>query len=163
MAHPRHEQVRQRYEYRCGYCGVSEAETGGELTIDHFRPVSSGRDDSDDNLVYACHRCNEYKGYIHPDRAEHETDARLLHPLLDNISEHIYEDENGHLLALSGAGQFHITILHLNRPQLIDNRLEKRNRELNHVHTRLLEAMVSQLISAVEELKETVDRLRKQD
>jgi hypothetical protein len=58
MAHPRHEEVRERYGRCCGYCGVSETETGGELTIDHFRPVSASGDDSADNLVYACFRCN---------------------------------------------------------------------------------------------------------
>ena len=40
--------------FRCGYCGVSETSSGGELTIDHYRPVSQNGDDSDDNLVYAC-------------------------------------------------------------------------------------------------------------
>jgi HNH endonuclease len=54
MAHPRHEEVRGRYHNRCGYCSVSETETGGELTIDHFQPVSAGGNDSDDNLVYCC-------------------------------------------------------------------------------------------------------------
>ena len=43
MAHPRHEEVRRRYGLRCGYCGVSEAETGGELTVDHFSTRVRGR------------------------------------------------------------------------------------------------------------------------
>jgi hypothetical protein len=58
MAHPRHQVVRERYRRCCGYCQVSEIETGGELTIDHFQPVTAGGDDSDDNLVYACFRDN---------------------------------------------------------------------------------------------------------
>lgn len=56
MAHPKNLEVRQRYEGRCGYCGVSEGETGGELTVDHFRPLCAGGDDTDDNLVYCCFR-----------------------------------------------------------------------------------------------------------
>jgi hypothetical protein len=31
--------VRERAEFRCEYCGVSEDETGGILTIDHYRPL----------------------------------------------------------------------------------------------------------------------------
>ena len=58
MAHPRHEEVRQRFAFRCGYCGVSETDTGGQLTVDHFHPVHARGDDSDDNLIYACPRCN---------------------------------------------------------------------------------------------------------
>lgn len=62
MPHPRHQEVRQRYQRCCGYCGVTETEGGGELTVDHFRPVSAGGDDREENLVYACFRCNLYKG-----------------------------------------------------------------------------------------------------
>jgi DNA-directed RNA polymerase subunit RPC12/RpoP len=64
MAHPRLPTVRERYAFCCGYCGVCEADVGGELTVDHFCPVSAGGDDSDENLVYACVRCNQYKGAL---------------------------------------------------------------------------------------------------
>lgn len=67
MAHPRLQIVRERYSNCCGYCGVSETDAGGELTVDHFRPLSAGGDDSDDNLVYACIRCNQYKGILLPE------------------------------------------------------------------------------------------------
>ncbi len=53
MAHPRHAQVRARYQNCCGYCGVSEEDTGGELCVDHYIPVTAGGGDEDDNLVYA--------------------------------------------------------------------------------------------------------------
>ena len=66
MAHPKHEQVRQHYGQRCGYCGITETDAGGELTIDHYRPVAAGGNDSDDNLVYACFRCNQYCGRFVP-------------------------------------------------------------------------------------------------
>jgi hypothetical protein len=35
MAHPKLQMVRARYAFCCGYCGVSEADVGGELTVDH--------------------------------------------------------------------------------------------------------------------------------
>jgi 5-methylcytosine-specific restriction endonuclease McrA len=77
--------IRQRYAFRCGYCGTSENEVGAELTIDHFRPRSEGGTDSPENLVYCCHACNEFKGdYWQPDSVE-----RLLHPEQDDLSQHI--------------------------------------------------------------------------
>jgi 5-methylcytosine-specific restriction endonuclease McrA len=38
--------VRQRAGFVCEYCGVSETDSGGELTIDHIRPqAKAGSDD----------------------------------------------------------------------------------------------------------------------
>ena len=88
MAHPKQDQVRRRYDFRCGYCGVSETDSGGELTIDHFRPISINGDDSDDNLVYACNRCNQFKSDFFPDPATSAPEYRLLHPLLDDAKLH---------------------------------------------------------------------------
>lgn len=34
------EQVRERAGYACEYCGVTESEARGLLTIDHYRPKS---------------------------------------------------------------------------------------------------------------------------
>ena len=56
------DEVRERANYCCQYCGTSETETGGELTLDHFQPVSSGGTDDILNLIYCCFRCNIYKG-----------------------------------------------------------------------------------------------------
>ncbi len=123
MAHPRLQAVRQRYDFRCGYCGVSETDTGGELTVDHFRPVSAGGDDSDDNLVYACVRCNQYKGALLPQAMDIAQQRRLLHPLRDSLPAHLREDaQTGQLEALTETGTFHIEALHLNRAALIVNR-----------------------------------------
>ena len=54
MAHPKHVEVRDRYQRCCGYCGVCEDDAGGELTVDHFIPVAAGGGDDDENLIYAC-------------------------------------------------------------------------------------------------------------
>ena len=67
MAHPKHEAVRRCFRGCCGYCGVSETDAGGALTVDHFLPTSAKGDDGDDNLIYACFRCNSYEGELVPD------------------------------------------------------------------------------------------------
>jgi hypothetical protein len=61
MPHPQHEQVRQAYDHRCGYYGVDENSAGCEFTVDHYQPRAASGTDDFDNLVYACHRCNQYK------------------------------------------------------------------------------------------------------
>jgi 5-methylcytosine-specific restriction endonuclease McrA len=49
--------VRAAYGYSCGYCGVPETDIGGDLQIDHYRPITKGGEDDLDNLVYACVHC----------------------------------------------------------------------------------------------------------
>lgn len=123
MAHPKLQTVRERYALCCGYCGVSEADVGGELTVDHFHPVSAGGDDSDANLVYACVRCNQYKGALLPEVTDLAQEQRLLHPLRDDLPVHIRKDEStGYLEGLTATGRFHIAALRLNRPALVVHR-----------------------------------------
>ncbi len=88
MAHPLLDTIRQRYEYRCGYCGVSEIDTGGELTIDHYVPVMQGGSDDESNLIYACPRCNGYKWKFVATEEHQASGRRVLHPLNDNLAEH---------------------------------------------------------------------------
>jgi hypothetical protein len=127
MAHPRHQEVRHRYQQQCGYCGVAEVDAGAEHTVDHFHPISAGGDDSDDNLVYACFRCNLYKGDFLPTAEDVSQGRRVLHPLLDNASLHFQENPSTGLLEpLTETGRFHLLLLRLNRPQLVDHRLQRR-------------------------------------
>ncbi len=126
MAHPKQGEVRARYAFSCGYCGVSETDTGGELTVDHFYPTYAGGDDSDDNLVYACFRCNLYKGMILPEKGDGTNTPRLLHPLRDNLAEHIGANlETGRLEGRTAEGIFHISALRLNRTALIASRKKR--------------------------------------
>ncbi len=71
------DQVRDRAKFACEYCGVTEADTGGPLTVDHFRPRTSGGTDELDNLLYCCFRCNLYKADYWPAQP---TDPPLWNP-----------------------------------------------------------------------------------
>ena len=129
--------VRARYNFRCGYCGVSETNIGAEMTIDHFVPRVQGGGDTLDNLVYCCHPCNEFKG----DYWQTEPDLSLLNPLLDFIVSHYRLQEEGTLIGLTERGRNHLHVLHLNRPELVAFRLEQqeiallrqRNQELRQM------------------------------
>jgi hypothetical protein len=52
-------------EFTCQYC--SQQKTKNELVVDHFIPLKKGGDNSDENLICACTRCNGYKSDILPD------------------------------------------------------------------------------------------------
>jgi hypothetical protein len=140
--------VRAVYAFRCGYCGVSEAQVGAELTFDHFRPQSQGGTDDTANLVYACHACNEFKG----DYWTENSDTRLLHPLTDDLSQHVFEEANGTLRALTTLGQVYIERLQLNRMALVAQRQERQ---------RLLR-MESRLDEMTTTLSDILSEIRKQ-
>ena len=55
------EQIFERDEYRCVYCG--EVYPAEELTLDHVQPRVRGGDRSGGNLVTACGACNVLKGH----------------------------------------------------------------------------------------------------
>ena len=49
--------VFKRDNFMCIYCGLKK-----ELTIDHVMPKSKGGQNSWENLVTCCHKCNKKKG-----------------------------------------------------------------------------------------------------
>jgi hypothetical protein len=115
--------LRERYRFRCGYCGTCEVDAGGELTVDHFQPQSAGGADTPDNWVYACITCNDHKAdYWQPAAVQ-----RILHPERDPMAEHIHVSDDGHWIPLTEVARFHVERLRLNRPQLIAQR--QRNRD----------------------------------
>lgn len=162
------ELVRQRFQHACGYCGVSEVSSGGLLTIDHYQPRSYGGSDDLDNLIYACYKCNQYKHEFWPTTEQLARQQRVLHPLFDEFSLHFHSKEQvGVLDALTSTGHFHITLLHLNRPQLVKYRLSQqmlitlqaRNVQLEHQLVEIQKAMVlkenyiSVLLAQIEQLR----------
>lgn len=118
------ETVRASYNFRCGYCGVMETESGGQLEIDHFRPRSHGGKDVVDNLVYACVACNRFKGDYWP-APEAGPDLMLLHPKQNDLSAHLELLSDGRLIGLTKRGWFHIQRLRLNRAPLVELRLQR--------------------------------------
>ncbi len=150
MRHPEFESVRQRYHYACGYCAVTETAVGAELTIDHYQPRAAGGTDEIENLVYACMKCNQYKGDFWHNVDDLAQGRRVLHPLRDDLASHLSEDQQtGYLQGLTRTGQFHIALLRLNRPQLIEYRLVRHFQNVLTEKQNLLEQQI-------EELKRTI-------
>jgi 5-methylcytosine-specific restriction endonuclease McrA len=82
-----------RDKNECQYCGISFA--SNELTIDHIFPKSRGGDNTWENLVAACKKCNQKKGC----RTPQEANMKMLRPpkkpktnLLKNITNNQRSD-----------------------------------------------------------------------
>ena len=71
--------ILRRDRYRCVYCGRGDL----LLTVDHIVPKARGGDDSWENLVCACTKCNNRKG----DRTPEEANLNILHQPFKN--EHL--------------------------------------------------------------------------
>lgn len=157
------ERIRLRYTYSCGYCGVHESDVGATLTVDHHQPTIHGGTNDDENLVYCCHRCNEHKGaYWHEVQVPH---IRLLHPLEDNLTLHLREQENSQLIGETTEGIFYIQRLRLNRSQLIEYRRRKHADRKTHNEVKVLRQQIYdlqqelvQLNSSLHETLTEIDR-----
>ena len=142
------QQVRQRASFACEFCGITESDSGGELTIDHYHPQSQGGSDEPENLIYSCSRCNLYKADYWPQNAEQTV---LWNPRTEPFAIHFIESENGQLYPLTAIGSFSLLRLRLNRPQLIQSRQMKRQRHKD-----------IELIQRYSELVDTLNQLNLQ-
>ncbi len=116
------DEIRRRADFACEFCGVTETDTAGEMTVDHFRPRSEGGEDSAENLVYCCFRCNLYKADYWP---RVQSDPPLWNPRRDPAHLHFVVLDDGTLHAVSSTGRFTIARLRLNRPPLVAYRLKR--------------------------------------
>jgi HNH endonuclease len=160
----RRQRARKLFGGRCAYCGVHEDAAGATLTVDHYQARSRGGSDDEDNLVYACPRCNEHKGaYWHLEDLPH---IRLLHPGRDDLAFHLREEPSGRLIGLTSEGRFFIERLRLNRAPLVAHRVRlragaAREVELASARQRVaeLERHITDLRAAVESTTDEIQRL----
>jgi len=118
------EQVRLRAQFTCEYCGVIEADTGGELTVDHFQPSARGGSDDASNFLYCCYRCNLYKADYWPTQPTH---VPLWNPRREPASNHFLTLLDGSLYPVTAVGAFTIRRLRLNRSPLLSYRRRKQS------------------------------------
>lgn len=139
------ELVRERANFACEFCGVTETDAGGELTIDHFQPKTKGGTDEIDNLLYCCMRCNLHKADYWPNSP---ADPRLWDPRSEPMSSHLLLLTDGTLFPTTPVGEFTIARLRLNRSPLVAHRLERMRRE----ETELLLQRHREIIRTLEHL-----------
>ncbi len=155
--------VRRRYDARCGYCSVHEAEAGSGLDVDHFQPRAAGGGDDLDNLVYCCAACNRFKGDFWPAVDSPTAARRLLHPGRDDLTRHLHEESDGRMVALTETATFHLARLRLNRPPLVA--LRQARREVAHLREELTAAQAAQvdlharIVSMEQDLQDVLTQL----
>jgi hypothetical protein len=140
------QQVRQRAAGACEYCRVTETDSGGPLTVDHFHPQARGGTDDPGNLLYCCWRCNLYKADFWPAQPG---DPVLWDPRGEPITAHCLLLADATLHALTPTGRFTIERLRLNRPPLVEYR---RRKQLLAGELRLLE-QYREVVTALEHLQ----------
>jgi len=158
------EHVRRGANFACEFCGVTETDTSISLTIDHFQPTTKGGDDSLDNLLYCCMRCNQYKLDYWPADPDAPT---LWNPRREPAAQHFFELDDGTLVPLSPTGDFTLRRLRPNRAPLVAYRARRRQqaehlRLLTRYHevVQLLEHLHTQLGALLEEQQQLLAEQR---
>ena len=93
--------ILRRDEHKCQYCGSTQ-----NLTIDHVIPKSKGGEDSWENLVTACIKCNNRKGNRTPEEAGMVLKVQPKKPshitFIKNIAGNLDDDWKTFLFAIAG-------------------------------------------------------------
>ena len=158
---------------KCGYCEtkIVISERGN---VDRYRPNNGVRDKKNyyqdlywwvtfewDNLIYSCKECNQYKANYFPikgTRAKDEKDdlkneqRMLLNPYEDEPNQHSSYDNEGNIIPLTDKGNQTISLLRLDRTDLINRRQKSK--------TEVIEAVES-IISGKSESKFAINYLKK--
>ena len=142
------EVVRARAGMACEYCGVTETDCGGRLTIDHHHPQSLGGADNPANLVYCCWQCNLHKAAYWPAGPK---DPVLWNPRNDPRDRHLLLLADGRLHPRTPTGEFTLARLRLNRPALVAHRLR-----------RLSQATEQSLLERYRDLLTLLEQMQKQ-
>lgn len=155
--------VAGRSRHKCAFCETSSE--GGDGVVDHFRPIrhASSRYEGEtddwyawlayetDNLLYLCRACSHYKGADFPvmgRRAPYIASLAevrrveipwLIDPYVDRPETHLQFLAHGFCAPRTPRGRHTVTLLSLNRPELIVERRE------------MLDALLTNLVAILTE------------
>jgi hypothetical protein len=119
--------VRERAAERCEYCGIAQAQQEATFHLDHVTPRAAGGPTELDNLALACVSCSLRKGArqsaVDPQSG---AAAALFDPRRDVRGEHLRDDDDGTIEALTPTGRATVDALKMNRPLAIALRREAR-------------------------------------
>jgi hypothetical protein len=124
-------QVRQRANGRCEYCGLLDSLARLSHQVDHVVPPRHGGSDELINLAWACFRCNNGKG-TDIGTVDITTNQRvwLFNPREQKWDEHLELEVTGLIIGKSSEGRATARLLDMNveteveaRRLLIENNL----------------------------------------
>jgi hypothetical protein len=109
---------------RCAYCQTTESNSGHPMVVDHICPRSKGGQIEFDNLCFACHRCNEFKGPTTELEGPLTSEVTpLFHPRRQAWSGHFAWDAPGtRIIGLTAVGRVTVIALNMNNEVIVDAR-----------------------------------------
>lgn len=132
------------FDGKCAYCEHAPL-AGQSGDVEHFRPKGRPTDDprhpgywwlayAPANLLPSCDSCNRFQGKmnrfpidgqrVHSPGALECENPRLVHPIIDDPTEHFEFVEGGRVVHRSDRGECSIEVFRLNRPGLAEARLK---------------------------------------
>jgi hypothetical protein len=115
------------FDQRCAYSLVHIKGIGtSQMHVDHHDPRKKKKSPYA-NLFPAYGLCNGAKGDSWPSTELQKQGVRFLNPCVETDYNHqIFEDPDTHdLIATTAAADYHITMLDLNNPALVTQRMER--------------------------------------
>lgn len=111
--------IRKRAAFRCEYCHFPEAVAELRFQYDHIIAQQHGGRGTEDNLAFACFRCNSSKGpnLSGIDRTTGKME-RLFHPRRDEWETH-FRWVGRKLVGRTATGRVTISVLDINRPEVL--------------------------------------------
>jgi hypothetical protein len=117
------EQVRQRANGRCEYCGKPENVNTFSHQVDHVIPEDHTGTSEYINLAWACFRCNNGKGR---DIASIDEETKQLTPLYNprtqNWNDHFEMNAEAVIVGKTPIGRVTVRLLEMNRERQIEIR-----------------------------------------
>lgn len=111
-----------KFNNQCAYCGTKLYDPL-MADVEHFYPKSLYPHlmQDVDNLLIACRACNMIKSNKFP--IDEDGNPLLINPATEKYSDHIARLDNGYLEGLTERGRETISVLQLNRPSLVEQRV----------------------------------------
>lgn len=116
------ELVRRRAQETCEYCRMPQAFHPAPFQIDHIIAQQHHGPTSEENLAWACLRCNSHKG---PNLSGYDWETgqviRLFHPRQD-VWEERFKWDGPYLQSRTQVGRVTIDVLTINHPAYVELR-----------------------------------------
>lgn len=116
-------ELREDFNCRCGYCNDLDIPRKEYFEIDHFVPqkiMVVKKDNDYQNLVYACHSCNNAKRANWPSGDENVPivgDKGWIDPCSSDYANQFKRDDIGHIIPITPIGKWMYDKLKLYKPQ----------------------------------------------
>ena len=104
-------ELREDFQYICGYCGKPESITKNAFEIDHFVPrkYDKSRENDYTNLVYSCCVCNRKKSSKWPSedgKIQFLDEKGFVDPAVEEYDKHMERREDGMIYGKTKKGQY---------------------------------------------------------